>query len=957
MIEIRDIVKTYHPKKGDKVVALDHVSLKFPETGLVFILGKSGSGKSTLLNVLGGLDTADSGEIIIKGKSSKDFSQSDFDSYRNTYLGFVFQEYNILEDFNVGANVALALKLQGKKATNEAINEILEEVDLAEFGKRKPNELSGGQKQRVAIARALVKNPEIIMADEPTGALDSNTGIQVFDTLAKLSKNKLVLVVSHDRDFAEKYGDRVIELKDGKVVSDIEKHKVEAQTTGDGVADYGGKLLKFPKGYRLTAKDVEKINDYLAEKEAVLSVDDELTKEVRRAAKIDDNGRMETFKPTDEGKISAKNSSAFKLIKSRMPFKESFKMGASGLKSKPFRLAVTVLLCFVCFAMFGMVDSFAAYDSKDAIVNSMYDQGIDYAGFVKYKKMGIDDFGSYEFGTAMTRADIEKLRQKGFDVLPVYGDLSTSSDISDSFLTAAQSVVYKGEAVGIAEVDEDAGNKQNIKLLAGRFAEADNEVVISDYVFECFKRYGYKHINEAGDADEDKNLSAKDVGTYDEFLSKNPNVATSGSTFDGVYKIVGFFDDGMDFSKYEVLDKPDGGGSGGLDYYLMSNQLSQERNFGFSCLLLVNKGFIERFTASEEYAGPGMKFTETKLSGLVSSYYKDTYISASADFEYAFRQSEIAAKTVYFSDGKTSLGTDEVALPLAKAVELLSAYYSSQSDVAEKISAWDISDLSDENIEKIAKEAAGLMPERIYFTATLPNETSERQMSVKIAGFFLPDDRLKDPSNEFASYEYFVMTGDAVYEKFSADGETKFRFAICRIGKDKSEIRKAVDVSFEENDGVRYGLQNHITNMESTVGDIIKSLAKVFLYVGIGVFVFALILFTNYISVSISYKKREIGILRAVGARSSDVFGVFFNEAMIIALIVFLLAAIVGGISVGAVNNSLRNSYNMPITLLNYGLRQIVIIFFGCVLTAVAASFVPVMKTARKKPIDAIRNH
>ena len=220
MIEIKNIVKTYHPKKGDKVVALSDVSVKFPETGLVFILGKSGSGKSTLLNVLGGLDTADSGEIIIKGKSSKDFSQGDFDSYRNTYLGFVFQEYNILEDFNVGANVALALKLQGRKATDEEINEILEEVDLAGFGKRKPNELSGGQKQRVAIARALVKNPEIIMADEPTGALDSNTGIQVFDTLKKLSENKLVLVVSHDRDFAEKYGDRVIELKDGKIISD-----------------------------------------------------------------------------------------------------------------------------------------------------------------------------------------------------------------------------------------------------------------------------------------------------------------------------------------------------------------------------------------------------------------------------------------------------------------------------------------------------------------------------------------------------------------------------------------------------------------------------------------------------------------------------------------------------------------------------------------------------------------
>ena len=472
MIEIKNIVKTYHPKKGDKVVALSDVSVKFPETGLVFILGKSGSGKSTLLNVLGGLDTADSGEIIIKGKSSKDFSQSDFDSYRNTYLGFVFQEYNILEDFNVGANVALALKLQGRKATDEEINEILEEVDLAGFGKRKPNELSGGQKQRVAIARALVKNPEIIMADEPTGALDSNTGIQVFDTLKKLSENKLVLVVSHDRDFAEKYGDRVIELKDGKIISDIEKHRTYAEKTENGLSDYGGKLLKFPKGYKLTQKDVEKINAYLSEKEAVLAVDDKLTEEVSRAARIDKDGRMETFAPTDEGKISFSKTAGFKLIKSRMPVKESFKMGASGLKSKPFRLVVTVLLCFVCFAMFGMVDSFAAYDSKDAITNSMYDSGIDYAGFVRYKKADEGEFGTYEFSSAMTADDVRKLAEKGFDVLPVYGDISSPLSMEDSFLKSVSSVVYKGDVTGFVEVDEAAREKQKIKLSGGRLPES-----------------------------------------------------------------------------------------------------------------------------------------------------------------------------------------------------------------------------------------------------------------------------------------------------------------------------------------------------------------------------------------------------------------------------------------------------------------------------------------------------
>ena len=158
MLEIRNLVKVYKAKGGAEVRALDDVSVKFEEKGMVFLLGKSGSGKSTLLNLCGGLDAPDSGEIIIKGRSSKDFSQSDFDSYRNTFVGFVFQEYNILDEFTVEDNIALALELQGKNKNKEQVNAIQEQVDLANFAKRKPNTLSGGQKQRVAIGSAIASD-------------------------------------------------------------------------------------------------------------------------------------------------------------------------------------------------------------------------------------------------------------------------------------------------------------------------------------------------------------------------------------------------------------------------------------------------------------------------------------------------------------------------------------------------------------------------------------------------------------------------------------------------------------------------------------------------------------------------------------------------------------------------------------------------------------------------------
>ncbi len=220
MFSAIDIRKTYRPRGGVPVEALRGVTLRFGERGMVFILGKSGSGKSTLLHILGGLDDADAGYLEIDGKTTQAFSRKDFDDYRNEYVGFVFQEYNLLPTFTVRENLSIALELQGKSASEEQIAAALAKVGLAGMEKRKPTELSGGQRQRVAIARAMIKEPEMILADEPTGALDEETGQSVLKLLKQLSEEKLVIVVSHDRDFAERFGDRIIELADGAVVRD-----------------------------------------------------------------------------------------------------------------------------------------------------------------------------------------------------------------------------------------------------------------------------------------------------------------------------------------------------------------------------------------------------------------------------------------------------------------------------------------------------------------------------------------------------------------------------------------------------------------------------------------------------------------------------------------------------------------------------------------------------------------
>lgn len=220
MLEVSNLTKKYKVKHGEEVLALNGVSLSFAENGMVFIVGKSGSGKSTLLHLIGGLDMPDGGEIIVDGKSSKDFKESDWNDYRSRYVGFVFQEYNLLSDFTVRDNLAIVDEIQSKKTDEKRLNELLKSVDLSDMAKRKPKQLSGGQKQRVAIARALLKAPKLILADEPTGALDEKTGNAILTLLQGLSKDRLVVVVSHDMDFAQKYADRIIEIADGEIIKD-----------------------------------------------------------------------------------------------------------------------------------------------------------------------------------------------------------------------------------------------------------------------------------------------------------------------------------------------------------------------------------------------------------------------------------------------------------------------------------------------------------------------------------------------------------------------------------------------------------------------------------------------------------------------------------------------------------------------------------------------------------------
>ncbi len=1011
MLEVKNLSKVYHPKKGVPVKALDNVSILLPDTGMIFILGKSGSGKSTFLNILGGLDKADNGEIIIKGKSSKDFKQGDFDSYRNTYLGFIFQEYNILEEFSVGANIGLAIELQGKKVTDEEINRILEEVDLVGYATRKPNELSGGQKQRVAIARALVKNPEIIMADEPTGALDSKTGIQVFETLKKLSEKKLVLIVSHDRDFAEYYGDRVIEFADGKVISDTEKGIAKNIEAGS-ITIIEDSIIHIKEGTSLSKDDEQNIINFLKSnnQEKIISIENKSNKEFKKLAKINDEGNKEIFIDTNTSNIKKESTSIFKLIKSKLSLKHASKIGSSSLKVKPFRLFMTILLSLIAFALFGLADTISAYNKYTTMTTSLIDSNYSTFTFQKHAKKTSGSY-SYYNQIKLNNSDIKNFKNEtGLNGIAIYdSNVYFSSNNIDK--TNSLDVLNCTYFSGIASITNADINIFNLQI-EGTLPVNNDEIAITDYVYESFKAGGY--IDRLNNNSE---IIANKADLIGKKIILNDNKS---------YKITGIINTHFDLTEFEDLKTASGSAK-----WLLQAKFQNAATSGFHSTLFVDESNFTEITSNNDIAPSvydfnykhGINYINSNISragGFNDDIYIDRFYtfntlknnenclmldptittyndndiiipSSSLDnimnIEYTFTEAEYASlfpnsSLINQGEKKTNNNLDtfyhtillnisiEEIDALNDAIDL-SRFLEDQITYEELndkgkyevyvryVNSYEDAEYSHNIYELINNEWYYQLRNYIlcYIVKNNVNslemtfvknwDSNDETVSFNIVGI------LYDQNN---NYRGGVGFQDKYYDIFVPDELGIYSRIITSAPTDTAKIDKIVNMHFDESKDYKYVLINDVTDTLDMANSMIESMSQVFLYVGIGFAVFAALLLFNFISISISYKKREIGILRAVGARSRDVFLIFFSESFIIAFINFILACVVLFIGIGSINSMLRNDYGLSITILNPGVRQIILVFAVSLIVAFISSFFPVYSIAKKRPIEAIRN-
>ncbi len=993
MLEVRDLTKIYRGKKGADVRALDGISLKFPETGMVFLLGKSGSGKSTLLNVCGGLDSPTEGEIIVKGRSSRSFSGSDFDSYRNTFIGFVFQEYNILNEFSVEDNIALALELQGKskKKNKRAIRELLREVDLEGYAKRKPNTLSGGQKQRIAIARALVKSPEIIMADEPTGALDSNTGRQVFDTLKRLSRDKLVIVVSHDREFAEIYADRIIELMDGRVISDVSKTEVEQRTLSESIYEVDG-VLCIKGGTRLTDGELEKIRLFLQDSEGDILIAKNAAdvESFKRSVRMTDGGNKEIFALTDETDTQAKEYKPedSRFIRSKLPLRHAVRIGVSGMKRKPIRLFFTILLCTVAFMLFGVLSTMNFYNSEATFKETLPTSGVSVISLSKHFRQFETFYQNGEKGSTYEYATPTKLAESDISAFneahgtAAFGGSSVGWSME---LNSIPSCYWSGGRIStVAYLPEGHSLRGNIKGKDGQvvYPQRDNEIAISSYIAELLVECGFY-------SPDGKLVSCQST---EELIGKKLRLQNTE------FEIIGIFDSGIIPERYEKLKNITDSSEAQSDCQSFSSHLSD----GLYLIVFTTEQLITEIGSDgkDNYFGGYNEEFRLLSSGL---YQPNSDIIQYPEFSNAVYRSlsevNILDACTWIGDARTTLADNEVILPDTLVYEFLM-----QNFELLFVGRDDIDPSSDERIMKLSENLNMLLSggtvdmngEPIPFTeeeeAALRAETMALLDTLNVTieyGFRLFDLYENDyisgssekhrvaavyPASKASLNELAIFSdgkaeemwreqsaGISFYSETRTDYVTPENAIYTNMFLPYDGSRELTELCFSIYENKEFDESHSLMRVSGAfiytlqmADELVELLSALFMWIGIVLAVFAILLFSNFISVSIANKKREIGILRAVGARGFDVFKIFFSESAVISIICILLST-VGSIAVCSFINS-EMSEGLGISLFVFGPLSFLVLVAIAAVTATVATFLPVFNAARRKPVDSIRS-
>ncbi len=465
MISFKHVNKDYRVRRG-KVHALRDIDLSLPEKGLVFVLGKSGSGKTTLLNLMAGLDGVTSGAVEFCGNNLSKLSERRLANYRSQHVGFVFQDSHLLHDLTVFENIALSLELQEDRDA-ECVQTALERVGLSGYGTRYPHQLSGGERQRVAMARAIVKKPSIILADEPTGNLDGESADMIVDILRSLSRECLVVVVSHHTQQALCYADRIIRLESGRVTSDVTRNADASERS-----NLQGDIFYYPDGSPLSAEEIELLNQSIERKE------------LKRIVKATDTFLESVPLAEDENKQT--------INKKRLTFSSALHIARIFFQKKIIGVAVVSLMLALLVTVLSVLQSIALFDAEQVLNEHTRNSKQEVLLFEKTLSAEQQQLLGENYHVEVTQADIQEFRDAGYTgeirsvlsyTVPITQSVNSMGVVNPYFSDG----VFINESLGTVIADEELLSKRfnGVRYLATADRQHPAGVIITDYLADA----------------------------------------------------------------------------------------------------------------------------------------------------------------------------------------------------------------------------------------------------------------------------------------------------------------------------------------------------------------------------------------------------------------------------------------------------------------------------------------
>ncbi|MBR2284096.1 MAG: ABC transporter ATP-binding protein/permease [Ruminococcus sp.] len=984
MLQLKEIRKVYG--EGDNAVqALGGVSITFRESEFVAILGHSGCGKTTLLNIIGGLDHYTSGDLIINGVSTKQYRDRDWDAYRNHSIGFIFQSYNLIPHQTVLSNVELALTISGvsRSERRKRAKEALEKVGLGDQLHKKPNQMSGGQMQRVAIARALINDPDILLADEPTGALDSETSIQVMELLKEIAQDKLVVMVTHNPELAEQYATRIVRIKDGLLTDDSDPYEPE-KTDESKPADKKRVSMSFGTAVSLSMNNLMTkkgrtlltafagsigiigialilalstgINRYIddIQEETLSSYPLQIYREntdtssllttLMQAQEVDESRSENPDKvysnTADYEMFNSLNSSA-KQINNMKKFKE-FIDSDETIQSKTNAISYTYDVKMPIFTEDPSGD-IVKTDFMEMYTGALGVRDTSFASTAMNNSMStaqMSAFGLNVWEELLPDEDggaVSEIIKNQYDL--VYGSWCENYDEAVIVLTKNNEI--PDIIVHALGIKEQAGFADNLKaVLAGETIDDYGE---TEWSYEEIAGKSYKLILPCESYQKNTDgtytdLTATDAGL--EFLYSSPEIGTE-------IKITGFIRPNED-AKFTMINGYVGYTSKLTEYVINKtndSDIVKEQMADESVDVITGAKFL-----TDDYPGPS---DEEKID-TAHDYMIHADVAQRAElYRFLITQPDPAQLEAQVQAAMADFDREQF---LSQIVDM----YSQELEIdASQVESY-IAQLSDEELMGYAEQAITEQMTQQYAEGvqTQLAGANEGQLSEMLSGIEMTDELYLKVYDEFTPLEVSESTyEDNLRLLGSADMDDPSAINLfCSTFEDKDEISdaiKAYNDSADEKDVIHY--TDFVKLLMSSVTSIISGISYLLIaFVGISLVVSSIMIgIITYISVL--ERTREIGILRAIGASKHNVSTVFNAETLLVGLVSGLIGIGVSILLTFPINYVIHHVTSLDTLEARLPAAGAVILVVISMVLTLIAGLIPSRVAAKKDPVEALR--